>query len=54
VRKSAGWVAYRFAALVVSMTEPPPIETKPSAFASTANCAAARKDPSVGSTLTSS
>ena len=27
VMKSAGWLAYRFAALQVSMTEPPPTET---------------------------
>jgi len=42
------------AALQVSMTEPPPSETKASAPQSRANSVAARNDVSVGSTRTSS
>ena len=47
---AGGW--RRGSGLVVSMTEPPPIETKPSTFASTA--CATLEDRSVGSTFTSS
>ena len=54
VMKSAGCVAYRLAALQVSITEPPPTETYPSNLPSAANRAAAWNEAVVGSTTTSS
>ena len=54
VMNSAGWLAYRLAALHVSMTEPPPTDTKPSTFDSRANRVACWNERSVGSMATSS
>ena len=46
----AGWVTIRFAALAVSMLDPPPTETKPSTPASSAKSAASWNESIVGST----
>ena len=51
-KKSAGYVAYKFAALAVSILEPPPTATYPSNFPSIAKRMASLNDSSVGSTLT--
>ena len=51
-RKSAGHVAYKFAAFAVSMLDPPPTATYPSKLPSVANAIASLNDTSVGSTLT--
>ena len=40
----------RFAHFAVSMLEPPPTDTKPSTFASSAKSAASWKESTVGST----
>jgi len=56
-KSSSSWegkVAKRLAALAVSITEPPPTETKASQSFSRAKSMAAWKEASVGSTTTSS
>jgi hypothetical protein len=46
----AGWVVMRFDTFAVSMLDPPPTDTNPSTFASSAKSHASWKDSTVGST----